>query len=107
MAKILLECSYWNFKNSIKTFKIIKLKKEVESKLEKIGKKATNEQKLLELLYSTPKVNSKIVCENLNITPTTANGLLKTFVETEILEEKTGFNRNRYYAFEDYIKIFR
>lgn len=61
----------------------------------------------MELLYSTPKVNLKIVCENLNITPTTANGLLKTFVETEILEEKTGFNRNRYYVFEDYIKIFR
>lgn len=95
-------------KNSIKTFeKIIKLKKEIESKLKEIGKKAINGQKLLELLYSTPKVNSKIVCENLNITPTTANGLLKTFVETEILEEKTGFNRNRYYVFEDYIKIFR
>lgn len=95
-------------KNSIKTFEeIIKLKKEVESKLENIGKKATNGQKLLELLYSTPKVNSKIVCENLNITPVTANGLLKAFVEIGILEEKTGFNRNRYYVFEDYIKIFR
>lgn len=95
-------------KNSIKTFEeIIKLEKEVESKLENIGKKATNGQKLLELLYSTPKVNSKIVCEKLNITPATANGLLKTFVEIGILEEKTGFNRNRYYVFEDYIRIFR
>ena len=95
-------------KNSIKTFEeIIKLKKEVESKLENIGKKATNGQKLLELLYSNPKVNSKIVCENLGITPATANGLLKTFVEIGILEEKTGFNRNRYYVFEDYIRIFR
>lgn len=95
-------------KNSIKTFEeIIKLKKEVESKLENIGKKAINGQKLLELLYSTPKVNSKIVCEKLNITPATANGLLKTFVEIGILDEKTGFNRNRYYVFEDYIRIFR
>ena len=25
----------------------------------------------------------------------------------EILEEKTGFNRNRYYVFEEYVKIFR
>lgn len=58
-------------------------------------------------MYSMPKVNSKIVCENLNITPATANGLLKAFVEIGILEEKTGFNRNRYYVFEDYIKIFR
>lgn len=38
-------------KNSIKTFdKIIKLKKEVENKLTKIGKKAANGQNLFELL---------------------------------------------------------
>ena len=95
-------------KNSIKTFdEIIKLKKNVENKLTKIGKKATNGQRLLELLYSKPKVNSKLVSEGLEITPATANGLLKAFVEIGILQEKTGFNRNRFYEFEEYIKIFR
>lgn len=95
-------------KNSIKTFdEIIKLKKDVENKLTKIGKKATNGQRLLELLYSKPKVNSKLVSEGLGITPATVNGLLKAFVEVGILQEKTGFNRNRFYVFEEYIKIFR
>ncbi len=95
-------------KNSIKTFdEIIKLKKDVENKLIKIGKKATNGQRLLELLYSKPKVNSKFVSEGLEITPATANGLLKVFVEVGILQEKTGFNRNRFYVFEEYINIFR
>ena len=95
-------------KNSIKTFdEIIKLKKEVENKLTKIGKKAANGQRLLELLYSQPKVNSKLVSKKLKITPATANGVLKAFVEIGILEEKTGYNRNRFYVFEDYIKIFR
>ena len=95
-------------KNSIKTFdEIIKLKKNVENKLTKIGKKATNGQRLLELLYSKPKVNSKLVSEELEITPATANGLLKAFVKIGILQEKTGFNRNRFYVFEEYIKIFR
>ena len=95
-------------KNSIKTFdEIIKLKKNVENKLTKIGKKATNGQRLLELLYSKPKVNSKLVSEGLEITPATANGLLKAFVEIGILQEKTGFNRNRFYVFEEYINIFR
>ncbi len=95
-------------KNSIKTFdEIIKLKKNIENKLTKIGKKATNGQRLLELLYSKPKVNSKLVSEGLEITPATANGLLKAFVEIGILQEKTGFNRNRFYVFEEYIKIFR
>lgn len=95
-------------KNSIKTFdEIIKLKKNVENKLTKIGKKATNGQRLLELLYSKPKVNSKLVSEELGITPATVNGLLNAFVEVGILQEKTGFNRNRFYEFEEYIKIFR
>lgn len=95
-------------KNSIKTFEaIIKLQKDVEKKLTQIGKKAANGQRLLELLYSTPKVNSKLVSDNLDVSTATANGLLKAFVEVGILEEKTGFNRNRFYVFEDYIKIFR
>ena len=95
-------------KNSIKTFdEIIELKKDAENKLTKIGKKATNGQRLLELLYSQPKVNSKFVSQKLKVTPATANGILKAFVGIGILEEKTGYNRNRFYIFEDYIKIFR
>lgn len=95
-------------KSSIKTFdKIIKLKKDVDNKIAKIGKKAVNGQRLIELLYSEPKVNSKTVSEKLGISVVSANGLLSTFVEIGILEEKTGFNRNRYYVFEEYVKIFR
>ena len=95
-------------KSSIKTFdKIIKLKNDVDNKISKIGKKAVNGQRLIELLYSEPKVNSKTVSEKLGISVVSANGLLSTFVEIGILEEKTGFNRNRYYVFEEYVKIFR
>lgn len=95
-------------KSSIKTFdKITKLSKNIDKKLEIIGKKAINGRKLINLLYSQPKVNAKTVAEKLDISFVSANGLLKTFTEIEILEEKTGFNRNRYYVFEEYIKIFR
>ncbi len=95
-------------KSSIKTFdRIIKLKNDIDNKISKIGKKAVNGQRLIELLYSEPKVNSKTVSEKLGISVVSANGLLSTFVEIGILEEKTGFNRNRYYVFEEYVKIFR
>lgn len=95
-------------KNSIKTFdKIIKLKEKCENKLSKIGKKAANGKRLLELLYSKPKINSKTVSDELKISVVSANGLIKAFVEIGILEEKTGFNRNRYYVFEEYVRIFR
>ena len=95
-------------KSSISTFdKIKKLSQKIDKKLEKIGKKAVNGKKLVQLLYSQPKVNAKAVAEKLGISFVSANGLLKTFVEIGILEEKTGFNRNRYYVLEEYIKIFR
>ena len=95
-------------KSSIKTFdKIIKLKEKCENKLSKIGKKAVNGKRLLELLYSKPKINSKTVSDELKISVVSTNGLIKAFVEIGILEEKTGFNRNRYYVFEEYVKIFR
>lgn len=95
-------------KSSINTFdKIIKFNQKIEKKLEKIGKKAINGRKLVELLYSEPKVNAKTVAQKLEISFVSANSLLKTFVEIGILEEKTGFNRNRYFVFEEYIKIFR
>ena len=59
------------------------------------------------MLYSTPKVNAKLVAETLGLSVVSTNSLIKAFVEIGILEEKTGFNRNRYYVFEEYIKIFR
>ena len=52
-------------------------------------------------------MNGKTVAQKLGISIVSANGLLKAFVEIGILEEKTGFNRNRYYVFEEYVKIFR
>lgn len=95
-------------KNSISTFdSIIKLKKDVENKINSIGKKAINGQRLVELLYSKPKLNAKTVAQDLGISVVSANALIKTFVEIGILHEKTGFNRNRFFLFEDYIKIFR
>ncbi len=95
-------------KSSIVTFdKITKLSKRINKKLENIGKKAINGKKLVQMLYSQPKINAKTVAEKLGISFVSANSLLKTFVEIGILEEKTGFNRNRYYVFEEYIKIFR
>ena len=95
-------------KNSIKTFdKIIKLKEKCEKKLDKLGKKAPNARKLLEFLYTNPKVSAKDISKNLNITTATANSMLKSFIEIGILQEKTGYNRNRFYVFDEYIKIFR
>ena len=95
-------------KSSINSFEqILKLKNEVEKKISKMGRKTPNAKLLLELLYSSPKINAQTVAKELSLSVVSANSLLKTFVKVGILAEITGFRRNRYYIFEDYVKIFR
>lgn len=95
-------------RNSIKTFdEIIKLKRDVENKIDTLGKKSKNGRRLIELLYSRPKLSAKAIADELSLSVVSTNSLLKVFVEIGILQETTGQNRNRFYVFEDYLKIFR
>ena len=47
------------------------------------------------------------IAEVLEIHPSTANRLIADFQKLGILEELTGYKRNRIYAFAKYIKLFR
>jgi Fic family protein len=42
-----------------------------------------------------------------NVSVTTISRLLNDFVKLDILVELTGYKRNRVFAFEQYIKLFR
>jgi Fic family protein len=42
-----------------------------------------------------------------NVSVSTISRLLNDFVKLQILEEQTGYKRNRIFAFEAYLKIFR
>lgn len=87
--------------------KIIKLRSMFETKVAKLGRKSESGLLLLNFLWSNPIVKIKDVEEELGIGYTTANRLVKDFVELGILIEKTGFSRNRLFALEDYIRLFR
>jgi len=95
-------------KHSIKTFdEIIELKKQTEAKLQTAKRKSKNRELLLHFLYSKPTLMAKDVSEELKVSIVSANELIQAFVEFGILQEKTGFKRNRYFVFEDYLKVFR
>ncbi len=95
-------------KHSIKTFDdIIELKKQTEAKLQTAKRKSKNRDALLSFIYSKPTLTAKDVSEELKVSIVSANELIQTFVEFGILQEKTGFKRNRYFVFEDYLKVFR
>lgn len=69
------------------------------------GGKANNAHELVRLIFARPRLKSKMVVEELDVTPATANSLLSNFVNAGILVEKTGNQRNREYIFKKYMNI--
>jgi Fic family protein len=99
---------YETAENSIQTFKaFIKLKKEIEEmKISKLGKRIPLALKLIRYLYSKPIIDATEVARVLEVHISTAHRLIKDFEELKILKEQTGFYRNRYFTFTDYLNLF-
>ena len=95
-------------KSSIQVFKdIIKLKADIEkNRLPKLGSKTEKGLSILKILFENPIITSSKLVEELQIAHSTANRLLRDFVELKIIEEYTGFKRNRKFIFKEYFEIF-
>lgn len=93
---------------SISTFQgILKLKEEIdEKKLPELGKKLPTAKKLMKHLYKKPVVNVQEIQEELNVSLPTANSLIADFERLKILNEKTGWKRNREFEFTEYLNLF-
>ncbi len=88
--------------------KIIALKEEVSLKcLNQLGKRLILGQKLIQELYKKPVTNAQQVAQMLNVTTTTANRLIAEFQKLGILQEKTGYRRNRMFVFTEYLQLFQ
>jgi len=95
--------------SSINVFKkIIILREKIEiEKISKMGSKAKRGLILIKSLYQNPIIDSNSICDLLDIAPSTANRLILDFQKEGILEELTGFKRNRKYIFREYFDIFQ
>lgn len=94
--------------DGINTFKnIIDLRQQYEQKILSLGVRAKNAQKLIKYMFSKPIVSSKLVQENLGISLNTSNRLLNSLIDLKILEELTGYSRNRLYVLKDYLDLFK
>jgi len=93
----------------IETFKAILILNEniKDKKLSKLGKKITTAKKLLKYLYKKPIVTAQEVREALEVSLPTANSIVSDFERLGVLNEKTGWKRNREFEFTDYLKLFR
>jgi Fic family protein len=106
--KFFLEGVYQTAEISIQTFRsIIAIRHDCEQKILLMGRGAANAKSLLQYLYSEPVVDAQMVADKLNVDISTALRLINNLVKADILKEKTGYKRNRYFAFEQYIALFR
>ena len=65
-----------------------------------------NGLRLLDILYSQPLINVKLVVDRLGVSAPTAGKLIDSFEEIGILAETTGFRRNRVFRYLPYLKLF-
>ena len=106
--KFFLEGIRVTAESSIQTFKdIIALRASLENKIITLGKKQMLARNMLQYLYSQPITDMQSIASALNTSIPTTSRILNDFVRLEILIELTGFKRNRVFAFERYLKLFR
>lgn len=92
---------------SIATFdNLLKLKTEVDAKLQTLGSRTANARKILDYLYSKPFINASKVMEVTQVTSPTAYTLLQELERLGILIETSGVQRGRVYVFKDYLHLF-
>ena len=73
---------------------------------ENLGRASGNGHKVLEELYDRPIVSVAQVQEIIGTTYAAANNLVSRLCDLNILEEMTGYTRNRKFRYESYIRLF-
>ena len=94
-------------KSSIEAFdKILKLQKEVDEKLQKLGSRTNNGRNVIKHMYQHPIIDAQKVKTITGLSLPSTYKLIYKLEQLEILEEFTGANRGKQYWFPEYIKIF-
>jgi Fic family protein len=73
---------------------------------ERFGRAAGNGQRVLEKLFDKPIVTVSQVREITGTTYAAANAMVQRMVEMNILEEMTGYARNRRFRYGPYVRLF-
>lgn len=71
-----------------------------------LGKKIPKAKELLDYLFRKPIVNAQNVAELLGTSQVSAYKIIADFEKIGILKEMTGYKRNRYFIFQEYIDQF-
>ncbi|MBC8336759.1 MAG: Fic family protein [Anaerolineales bacterium] len=87
--------------------KIVKLKKAIEEEeIPLMGRRAKQGLVLLHQLFRQPVITTQDAEKMTGLSRKAANDLVNLFVEKKILLEKTGYQRNRVFLFDEYLRLF-
>ncbi|MBX2842216.1 MAG: Fic family protein [Flammeovirgaceae bacterium] len=95
-------------KSSILAFdRVLKLKQDVETRLQSLGSRANNAGILIKDLYQHPILHAQKAKELTGLSSPSVYKLLEELEKLEIIHEVTGAKRGKIYLFRDYIDIFQ
>ncbi|HRO41853.1 MAG TPA: Fic family protein [Flavipsychrobacter sp.] len=87
---------------------IIALKQQLETQIhDELGRRAPAGLKLLQNLFVQPITTVKQIENICQLSKKSAGSLAEYFEKAKIVEEVTGYSRNRIFRFEPYLKLFR
>lgn len=86
--------------------KILALREEHREKLGAEGKAALNLLRALDVLFEHPVITVRAMERWLDVTFATANKVVTRLQELEIVEETTGYQRNRRFKYAPYLVLF-
>lgn len=87
--------------------KILTLQKQDKEKIRLKISRISKAETLLDILFDRPIVSIKDIVKLLDVTFPTANTLAKTFSKLGIFKEITGRQRNRMYAYKQYLDLLK
>jgi len=94
-----------NGKETLET--IVHLRKQYEEKIMTLGRKVKLAQKFLLFLFSHPVVSINQTAEHFGIGFAAASRMIADFQRLGLLNELTGFSRNRLFSLSEYLVLFK
>lgn len=95
-------------KSSINTFDgILQLQKQIDAKIQTLGSRAGNAQKVMHYLYQKPVLSATKIGEVTKLSAATSYKLTADFERLGILVEVTGALRGKLYVFKEYLDYFK
>lgn len=94
-------------KSGIETFDgILQLQKVVDNKIQSLGSRANNAQKVIQSLYQRPVTDASKIGEITGLSSASSYKLIASLEKLGILVEVTGGQRGKLYVFKDYLGLF-